>query len=71
MNEFPKTSTRVTDPVCGMAVDPGETEFHATHDGVEYHFCSAGCRDRFVADPASFTGHPQPGDHTAHHQHDH
>ena len=71
MNEFPKTSTRVTDPVCGMAVDPGETEFHATHDSVEYHFCSAGCRDRFVADPASFTGHPQPGDHTAHHQHDH
>nr|WP_318248339.1 heavy metal translocating P-type ATPase [Novosphingobium percolationis] len=39
------------DPVCGMTVDPGATPHHATHAGHDYHFCSAGCRSKFVADP--------------------
>jgi len=41
----------VKDPVCGMTVDPGTTEHHAQHDGQHYHFCSAGCRTKFVGDP--------------------
>ena len=41
----------VTDPVCGMTVDPATTSHHATHAGSDYHFCSAQCRDKFVADP--------------------
>ena len=40
-----------TDPVCGMKVDPAQTQHHAEVDGVAYHFCSAGCRTKFVADP--------------------
>ena len=40
------------DPVCGMAVDPATTPHHATHAGTDYHFCSARCREKFVADPA-------------------
>jgi Cu+-exporting ATPase len=40
----------VTDPVCGMTVDP-VTALSATHDGREFHFCSSGCRDAFVAEP--------------------
>jgi Cu+-exporting ATPase len=44
------------DPVCGMRVDPATTAHHAEHAGRTYHFCSAGCRDRFVADPARFVG---------------
>ena len=48
----PRTEDRaIRDPVCGMQVDPGATAHHATHAGTEYHFCSARCRDRFVADP--------------------
>ena len=43
-----------TDPVCGMTVDPATTPHHAEHMGRAYHFCSAGCRTRFAADPASF-----------------
>ena len=45
---------KVLDPVCGMTVDPAVTAHHATHDGQAFHFCSAGCRDRFEADPARF-----------------
>ena len=44
----------VKDPVCGMDVDPAATAHHAEHAGVEHHFCSAGCRAKFVADPARY-----------------
>ena len=42
------------DPVCGMTVDPATTAHHATHDGIHYHFCSAGCLGKFKADPAKY-----------------
>ncbi len=42
------------DPVCGMTVDPATSAHHATHAGADYHFCSARCRERFVADPRAF-----------------
>lgn len=44
----------VTDPVCGMQVDPATTPHHATHGGAEHHFCSARCREKFVADPERY-----------------
>jgi Cu+-exporting ATPase len=37
-----------------MSVDPATTAHHATHEGTEYHFCSARCRERFVADPKKY-----------------
>ncbi|WP_417591650.1 heavy metal translocating P-type ATPase [Parasphingorhabdus sp.] len=49
----------VKDPVCGMTVDPANTEHHAHHDGQDYHFCSAGCRTKFVADPDRYLS-PNP-----------
>ena len=42
------------DPVCGMGVDPHETAHHATHAGREHHFCSAGCKAKFVAEPERY-----------------
>ena len=48
------TDGAVIDPVCGMTVDPATTAHHATHQGTEYHFCSARCRERFVADPEKY-----------------
>ena len=42
------------DPVCGMHVDPLTTAHHATHTGSDYHFCSARCREKFVAEPAKY-----------------
>jgi Cu+-exporting ATPase len=49
-----KSATTVTDPVCGMQVDPTTTPHHATHGGAEHHFCSARCREKFVADPEKY-----------------
>ena len=42
------------DPVCGMDVDPHTAKHRADHAGHTYYFCSARCRERFVADPAKF-----------------
>lgn len=42
------------DPVCGMMVDPAATPHHASHHGEQYHFCSAGCRTKFVAEPVRY-----------------
>jgi xanthine dehydrogenase accessory factor len=42
------------DPVCGMRVEIAGARHTATLDGVEYYFCGAGCRARFVKDPQAF-----------------
>ncbi|MBS0226505.1 MAG: YHS domain-containing protein, partial [Proteobacteria bacterium] len=44
----------VIDPVCGMTVDPATTQHHATHAGHEHHFCSARCKDKFIANPQQY-----------------
>ncbi|MEO8986385.1 MAG: heavy metal translocating P-type ATPase, partial [Rhodanobacter sp.] len=44
----------VKDPVCGMNVDPLSTKHHAEHDGQAWHFCSARCREKFVAAPNDY-----------------
>ncbi|MFZ5721221.1 MAG: heavy metal translocating P-type ATPase [Pseudomonadota bacterium] len=49
-----KPGAKVLDPVCGMTVDPATTAHHAHHAGEDFHFCSAGCRTKFVADPARY-----------------
>ncbi len=58
---------RATDPVCGMQVDPAATRHHAAHAGATFHFCSAGCRDKFVADADRYltTRDEQPADTAA------
>ncbi len=45
---------RATDPVCGMTVDPASAKHRVDHDGTSYCFCSAGCRTKFMADPARY-----------------
>ncbi len=40
------------DPVCGMEVEPGRHA--AEHAGRRYSFCGAGCRERFLGDPAAY-----------------
>ncbi|MBK3773532.1 heavy metal translocating P-type ATPase [Azospirillum brasilense] len=44
----------VKDPVCGMMVDPERTGHQAGHGGQTFHFCSARCHDKFVADPERY-----------------
>lgn len=50
----------VRDPVCGMKVDMATTKHRHTHEGVEYGFCSNGCREKFVGDPEKYLGPKQP-----------
>ena len=45
-----------TDPVCGMIVTPPTKVGSVEHGGETYHFCSAGCGDKFVADPQKYVG---------------
>ena len=49
----------VKDPVCGMSVDPVTAKHKADHAGATYSFCSGGCREKFVANPAKYLA-PQP-----------
>ncbi len=37
-----------------MAVDPAVSKYRAEHDGATYHFCCAGCREKFLADPTKY-----------------
>ncbi len=50
----------VRDPVCGMTVDPDAGKPAHVHEGATYHFCAAGCRDRFVKSPDSFISAKDP-----------
>ena len=44
----------VKDPVCGMNVDPHTAKHRADHAGRPYYFCSAGCREKFIANPSKY-----------------
>ena len=50
----------VLDPVCGMTVDPHTAKHQASHHGHPYYFCSAGCKTKFVVDPAKYLGEREP-----------
>ena len=55
------TAHQVTDPVCGMSVDPTATEHTADHHDERFYFCSAGCKATFVAAPGQYAGHDHGG----------
>src|SRR5438067_11288306 len=44
----------VTDPVCGMSVDPAAAHGPHVHNGQPYYFCSPGCLRKFRADPGHY-----------------
>ncbi len=46
--------TFVTDPVCGMTVDPLAGKRRLEHGGTTYWFCSDGCQAEFARDPAKY-----------------
>lgn len=50
----------VKDPVCGMTVNPVTSSHSAEHDGRTYHFCCAGCRAKFLADPGKYLAPRDP-----------
>ncbi|HEU5072561.1 MAG TPA: heavy metal translocating P-type ATPase [Polyangiaceae bacterium] len=45
----------MTDPVCGMKVDPKAAKGGSfEHEGQTYYFCNPKCRERFAADPRKY-----------------
>ena len=50
----PRPRQRSRDPVCGMSVDPATSKHRFDYRGETYHFCSAGCRTKFAADPVAY-----------------
>jgi P-type Cu+ transporter len=61
------------DPVCGMDVEPGSAAAKRDYQGATYHFCSAGCAQKFDTDRAGYaldrvTGQSaQSSEHQEHH----
>ncbi len=50
--------TTVTDPVCGMNIDPAGAVASREVEGQTYHFCSDNCVTQFDADPPAYTAGP-------------
>ncbi len=51
-------SPQARDPVCGMLVEPGSTDWKYEHEGVTYYFCCQPCLDKFRSAPE---GYLRPG----------
>ncbi|SDB92736.1 Cu+-exporting ATPase [Raineyella antarctica] len=60
------TVTTVTDPVCGMTIDPSMAAGHADHGGRTYYFCSEKCLHTFEADPGAYATPAEGHDHALH-----
>jgi Cu+-exporting ATPase len=66
------TGDLVTDPVCGMRIDPSTARggYH-DHRGTRYYFCNPSCRTRFAADPEKYLSAGAAGAHEMHAAHGH
>ncbi|HYO75216.1 MAG TPA: YHS domain-containing protein [Thermoanaerobaculia bacterium] len=61
MNTPTTTAASVTDPVCGMTIDPATAAGSSTYKGQTYHFCSRGCETKFNVAPTEYvTTAPAP-----------
>jgi len=52
--------SQVKDPVCGMDINPSDAKQKLVHAGETYYFCSAGCAEKFRAQPEKYA-QPMPG----------
>ena len=50
---------KVTDPVCGMKIDPAKAAGSFDYKSITYHFCGKGCLAKFQDDPEHFLA-PKP-----------
>lgn len=53
------TPDKAKDVVCGMNVTIEGAKHLIVHEGETYYFCSAGCRQKFEADPQKYLGPKQ------------
>ena len=50
----PVFSPETQDPVCGLALPPGEASVDAIFEGARYVFCSEVCKQRFLLSPQHY-----------------
>ena len=55
----------MTDPICGMEVEPSKAAGKHVYNGQSYYFCSHHCLAKFKEDPEKFLMAPASG-HAAH-----
>ena len=63
--------TELVDPVCGMKVS-SDSEHSEQHNGRDYFFCSEHCKQKFIADPATYLAEAEKPAHDGgkcHHDH--
>jgi Cu+-exporting ATPase len=60
-----ESPTAARDPVCGMTVNPATAMHTLVHDGETFHFCGAGCKAKFAADPERYLQPAVPARHAA------
>jgi len=54
----PMDGSSAVDPVCGMTVNSHTAQHQHIHEGRPLYFCSAKCRDKFIAQPARYLRGP-------------
>ena len=54
-NDLDEGNPTVQDPVCGMDVNPEETDYSTEHDGQTYYFCSQSCKESFDPEEVNTT----------------
>lgn len=54
--DMPRQQGTLRDPVCGMQVAPDQNA--VAYQQMYFAFCSAQCRERFLANPHLYIGHP-------------
>jgi len=59
MKSTAKSENSVIDPVCGMTVDPNQTELTADYQDTRFYFCAPGCLAAFQKDPEKYSD-PKP-----------
>ncbi|MDX2004151.1 MAG: YHS domain-containing protein [Meiothermus sp.] len=57
--------SKVTDPVCGMQIEPEEAAGKLEYQGQTYYFCGEGCEKAFRAEPSKYAtpAHQDQGHH--------
>jgi len=53
-----ENSPVLTDPICGMTVDPQTAKWKSEHAGRTYYFCSRHCLEEFQTDPEKYAVPP-------------
>ena len=53
-HDRPAFSPETQDPVCGLALPPGQEHVRASFKGQDYVFCSEVCKQRFLLQPEHY-----------------